>query len=80
MMSYEYYIVFPEGDEQEIGSPLRIDELVDMNGRPLELPLPTPRMVVYRVVKIRKREDKGEEASYHYLELVGAEELLSYCR
>lgn len=79
-MSYEYYIVFPEGDEQEVSGPLRIDELVDMNGQPLALPLPTPRMIVYRVVKIRRREDKGEEATYHYLELVSASELLSYCR
>jgi len=79
MMSYEYFAVFPDGDAQEIQGPLRIDELVDLNGRPLPLPLTSPRVIAYRVLKIRKREDKGEEATYHYLELVSAAELLHYC-
>lgn len=75
----EYYIVYPEGESQELEAPLRIDQLVDLNGRPLELPLPSPRTIAYRVVKIRHGEERGVHSIYHYVELVPARELLSYC-
>jgi len=75
----EYYIVYPEGESQEIEAPLRIDELVDLNGRPLALPLPTPRTIAYRIVKIRHSEERGVHGVYHYAELVPSSELLSYC-
>lgn len=80
-MTYpEFYVVFPDGDRQEISSALRIDELVDLNGRPLSLPLPTERTIAYRVVKIRHQENRGEDVMYHYLELVSASELRSFVR
>ena len=78
MTTYEYYIVYPEGEEQEIPGRLGIDELVDLNGRPLALPLPTARMIAYRVVKIRHHEERGIYSVYHYLELVPARELAAY--
>jgi hypothetical protein len=78
MLIRENYIVFPEGELQEIDTPLSIDALVDLNGRPLALPIPSPRMIAYRVVKIRRREGRGSEASYHFLELVPASELIGY--
>lgn len=80
MTLYENFIVYPEGEVQEIEAPLRIDALVDLNGRPLPLPLPTSRMIAYRVTKIRREENRGEEAAYHYVELVPAAELLAYVR
>ena len=80
MLVRENFIVFPEGELQEIDMPLAIDALVDLNGKPLALPLPTPRMIAYRVIKIRRREERGEEASYHYLELVPSWELIAYSR
>ena len=76
----EYYIVYPEGESQELEAPLRIDQLVDLNGRPLDLPLPSPRTIAYRVVKIRNTEERGIHAVYHYVELVPAQELISYCK
>jgi hypothetical protein len=80
-MTYaEFFAVFPDGDTQELRGPLRIDALVDVNARPLALPLPTSRMIAYRVVKIRRQEGRGEDAAYHYLELVPAAELEGYCR
>lgn len=69
-------IVYPEGEEQEIGSLLRIDQLVGLNGVPLAPPLPTHRMIAYRVAAIRRSEGKGETVVRHYLEIVPAEELL----
>ena len=74
----EYYIVYPEGANQELERPLRINELVDLNGRHLSLPLPSPRIIAYRVVKIRHTEERGMHSVFHYVELVPAHELLSY--
>jgi hypothetical protein len=68
-------IVYPEGDSREIEHGLRVNQLVDLNGNPLEIPLPTARMIVYRVWKISTRtERKCEETSFH-LELVKRPEL-----
>jgi hypothetical protein len=75
----EYYIVYPEGECQELEAPLRIDQLVDLNGRPLPLPLPSPRVIAYRITKVRHTEERGVHAVFHYAELVSASELRSYC-
>jgi hypothetical protein len=75
----EYYIVYPEGESQELSAPVGINELVDLNGLPLPLPLASPRVIAYRVVKIRNTEERGVHAIFHYVELVPAYELVSYC-
>ena len=77
-MSFTSYT--PKCEEQEISSQLGIDQLVDLNGQALALPLPTARMIAYRVVKIRHHEERGIYTVFHYLELVPAEELLSFVR
>jgi hypothetical protein len=70
-----FLIVYPEGDSVEIDKGLRVNQIVDLNGNPLPLPLPTSRMIVYRVWKISTRVERGcEETSYH-LELVKRPEL-----
>ncbi|MCL2008265.1 MAG: hypothetical protein FWG77_09290 [Treponema sp.] len=78
MYMTDYFIEFPEGDTQEIRGRLRLNELVDVNGNPLPLPLPTNRMVVFRVAKIRTNDYKGGSEIFHYLEQLSAEELLEY--
>lgn len=78
MQLSENYVIFPEGEAQEIDRGLPFDALVDLNGRQLAPPLPTHRMIAYRVVKIRREEGRGISRSYHYLELVPASELASY--
>jgi hypothetical protein len=75
----EYHIVYPEGESQELEAPLQINELVDLNGRPLPLPLASPRIIAYRVIKIRHDEERGVHSVYHYVELVPAYELIGYC-
>jgi len=72
------WIVFPEGETQELPGPLRMGQLVDLNGRPLPLPLPTARMIAYRVVGIRRKEERGSLDSFHKVELVPAFELAEY--
>jgi hypothetical protein len=78
MFMNEYFVVFPEGDVQEIPGRLSINALVDINGRELSLPLPTSRMIVFRVERIQKRENKGGNETLHFLELMSAEGLKPY--
>jgi len=78
MFITEHFIVFPEGDAQEIRGRLSLNQLVDINGNPLALPLPTNRMIVFRVAKISTNEYKGGKEIYHYLEQMSARELLEY--
>ena len=80
MYTIEYFIVFPEGDVQEIEGRLPFNALVDMNGNVLYPPLPTNRMIVFRVDKIKTEERKGVSETYHFLELLSVEELLEYVR
>jgi hypothetical protein len=77
---YNYFIVFPEGDVQEIAGRLSVNELVDINGRRLDLPLPSNRMIVFRVARIKVEENRGSSETYHFLELMSAEELLPYVK
>jgi hypothetical protein len=72
------YIVYPEGDIQEIPHPLRINMIVDLNGNPLPLPLSTDRMIAYEVFKITREEDRREESTYYHLSLLTRDELAQY--
>lgn len=72
--------MYPEGDVQEIDGPLSVLALVDLNGKPLSLPLKTARQIVYRVVGVRTRETRNGEERYYLLEQVGVEELEEYVR
>ncbi|MDR1319497.1 MAG: hypothetical protein LBJ90_07720 [Treponema sp.] len=80
MFTQDFFIVFPEGDVQEISGPLSISDIVDINGRRLPLPLPTNRMIAFRVGKIKTDENKGGNETFHFLELLSAEELTAYSR
>jgi hypothetical protein len=70
-------IVYPEGDSLEIGHDLRVNQLVDLNGNPLPLPLPSARMIVYRVWKVATRAERHSEDVFYHLELVTRPELES---
>ncbi len=59
----------------EIKHRLRVNQLVDLNGNPLGLPLPAARMIVYRVWKISTLAEKGSEGTFYHLELVRMPEL-----
>jgi len=76
----EFYIVFPEGDIQEIQGRLPFNSLVDMNGNVLSLPLPTNKMIVFKVAAIKTEERTGVSETYHFLDLLSAEELLEYTK
>ena len=78
MFMTEYFIVYPDGDTQEIRGRLALNQLVDVNGNPVDLPLPTNRMVVFEVAKIKTNDYKGGSETYHFLEQLSAQELLEY--
>jgi len=78
MQINEYFIVFPEGDIQEIQGRLPFNSLVDMNGNILNTPLPTNKMVAFKVKGIKTDERTGVSEVYHFLDLVSAEELKDY--
>ncbi|MDR2404098.1 MAG: hypothetical protein LBD78_08725 [Spirochaetaceae bacterium] len=78
MFMNEHFIVFPEGDIQEIPGRLPLNGLVDINGRILTPPLPTNRMIAFRISKITVQENKGSNETFHFLELLSAEELLPF--
>ncbi len=73
-------LIYPEGDQREISHPLNFDQLVDINGGPLKLPLPTRKMIVYRVFRISTRETRNENITEYHLEQVWSDELKAYTR
>jgi len=60
---------------QELEHRLTINQIVDLNGLPLSLPLSTDRMIAYRVYKITTDTSIGEEVTNYHLELVKRNEL-----
>jgi hypothetical protein len=78
MFISEYFMVFPEGDVQEIRGRLPFNAIVDMNGNVLSPPLPTNKMIAYKVAAIKTEEKKGSSETYHFLDLLSAGELLEY--
>lgn len=75
MTLYYHVLVYPEGDTLEIDAPLSFNQILDMNGRALQLPLRTEKMVVYRVFKVSTKEERGEVTTFYHLELVTGAEL-----
>ena len=74
------FIVYPEGDSREIEHELRVNQLVDLNGNPLALPLPSAKMIVYRVWKVSTQAERHTEQVSCHLELVTRPELENVAR
>jgi hypothetical protein len=73
-------LLYPEGDSREITHTLKINQLVDLNGGPLAVPLPTAKMIVYRVFKISMQSTRNENVTNYHLELMKRNELESYAK
>jgi hypothetical protein len=74
------FIIYPEGDSREIEPQLRVNQLVDLNGNLLALPLPSAKMIVYRVWKVSTQAERHTEQVNYHLELVTRPELESAAR
>jgi hypothetical protein len=71
-------LVFPEGDTQEIERALSFGQIVDVSGSPLSLPVPTVRMLAFRVRRISTEETRNEEITSYYLEQLFPDDLAAY--
>ena len=71
-------ILYPEGDKREISHNLRINQLVDLNGSPMELPLQTSKIIAYRVFKISMQSTRNENITNYHLELMNRMDLNAY--
>lgn len=78
MTIYEYYMVFPDGEQQEISTPIPAGVLVDMNGNILPARLPTHKMIAYEVAGKRTFEERGFVRTMYMLQQLSADELLDY--
>ncbi len=75
-----FKIIFPEGDCQEIQHRLKMNQMVDINGNPLPLPLPSVKMIVYRVYKISTNSNRNEDITNYHLEQMKVYELEEFVR
>jgi len=80
MTTVTRFVVYPDGDEQEIEQDLRVNQIVDLNGAPLPLPLRTYRVIAYRVTGKRTAVGRGTEDVYFALSLLTRPELESLMR
>jgi hypothetical protein len=71
-------LVYPEGDTQEIDWQLRFNQLVDVAGRPLTIPVPTVRMIAYRVRRVSSEETRNEHITRYFLEQLFPADLAAY--
>ena len=78
MTLYEYYIIYPDGEKQEISSPVSIGTFLDINGNQLPQRLPTNKMIVYQVQSKRTIENRGIVQIIYVVEQLDAQELLDY--
>ncbi|HHU36493.1 MAG TPA: hypothetical protein GXZ47_04600 [Treponema sp.] len=78
MTLFENHIVYPEGETREIDHQLSVNDIVDINGYPLQKPLPTNRMIAYHVCRKRTAENRGLIVTWFFLEQLNAGELLEY--
>ena len=70
MEYYQYFIIFPEGEQQEIKHPLMMGDIVDINGNPCSADELDPHKIAYRVSGCRRNDYFKEITWYYKLELM----------
>ena len=73
-----HLLIYPEGDTQEIEWSLSFNQIVDVSGRPLRLPVPTVRMLAYRVYRVDSQDTRNEHTIRYSLEQLLPDELAPY--
>ena len=68
-------IVYPEGDRQEISHILYVNQIVDINGFPLNLPVKTSKMIAFKVYRKSTQESRNEITTSFYLQQLTVQEL-----
>jgi len=73
-------IVYPEGDHREIERHLQLNELVDINGYPVRLPLETAKTIVYRVYRKSTSDTNNGPVIKYYIEQLTIDETAAISR
>lgn len=76
MEYFNYFLLFPEGESQEISHSLRFGDIVDINGNVCTLPMLSPRKIAYKVTSIQKKTHFKETTIYYSLELLNRNEVI----
>jgi hypothetical protein len=78
-VKYTTYLVhFPDGGTQEVDYPVPVGPPLDVNARPLPLPLSSPRVLAYRVSRRTQEELRSEIVVHITLEQLFPDELGEY--
>lgn len=80
MTTFTYKLKYPEGDEIEIEHSLNFNQIVDLNGNLLQVPISSPKMIVYKVYRVSTAEERGVITKFYYLELIVGQELSGLAR
>ncbi|MBP7551796.1 MAG: hypothetical protein KA885_00080 [Spirochaetes bacterium] len=71
-----YFIIYPDGEEQEIFNPLNFGDIVDVNGNLYEMKDLDPHKIAYKVVGC-KRSDYFKESTWRYkLEILNRDQVI----
>ncbi|MBI9105108.1 MAG: hypothetical protein JEZ04_00095 [Spirochaetales bacterium] len=73
-------IIYPEGDHREVDRHLRLNELVDINGFPVSLPLESAKTIVYRVYRKSSTDTNNGPIIRYYLEQLTIDETAAISR
>ncbi|MBP5450337.1 MAG: hypothetical protein J6Y01_09515 [Spirochaetales bacterium] len=70
MEYYQYFIIFPDGEQQEIHHSLMMGDIVDINGNICGSSDLDPHRIAYRVAGCRRNDYFKEITWYYKLELM----------
>ncbi len=76
MEYYSYFLLFPEGDRQEIYHPLKFGDIVDINGNVCSLGGLSPKKIAYKVTGVQQKSHFKEVAYFYRVELLNRDEVI----
>ncbi|OHD29226.1 MAG: hypothetical protein A2086_16675 [Spirochaetes bacterium GWD1_27_9] len=74
---FEYYIIFPEGEKQQVSAPLDFGDIVDINGIRYKKEQLSPRQIAYQVTGMKKEHNFKETTIFYKLELLNRDEVMA---
>lgn len=76
MEYHSYFIVFPEGDQQEIDHPLSVGDCVDINGNIYDKTHPLhSKKIAYKVTGMSQKVHFKEVGWYYRLSMLNSDEV-----
>ncbi|HPO49979.1 MAG TPA: hypothetical protein PLO89_06595 [Spirochaetota bacterium] len=75
MEYFNYFLIFPEGDNQEISHSLRYGDIIDINGNVYSPSSLDPRKIAYEVTGIQKKTHFKETTIYYRVEKLNRNEV-----